>query len=603
MKFYWLLPGVLSFFLLSPAAEAARLDSWRFDANRNKLHFTTSGEVQPKAQLIFNPTRLVIDLPGTSLGTPLLRQAASGGIKSIEVAQLNNQTTRIVVQLDRGYTLNPQQVKFKPLSASQWTVELPALERSSPSLNRNKSPNRPLDRLRADVVLEKIELTSDGFLIRTRGGEPDIAIEQSLFGNYTTIEIQDASISPNMSGRDVLVNRHGVSRMLVSQVQNNGPVVRVRLQMLDRQVDWQLSSSNSGGVLLGPKKVAANDRGVSLLDSLRNRANSSELATIQSIELDAYGRELLVEADGPLTYSGDWDASSGAYKLVIPNSQLANGVMPPQLAANDPLSWIRVRPENRNTAILIKPASNITIGQVQQQNSQTLALELQTGRSLLGRQRTSQPFPWPRRTNPPTSVRPFPWPRRTNPAPDLLRNPNGRVVVAIDPGHGGRDPGAVGIGGLREKDVVMPISQEVARRLEEAGIDAVLTRNNDWEVDLQPRVDVAERVDATVFVSIHANAIDMSRPDVNGIETYYYQTGSGLARSIQDSVLRATGGPDRGVKQARFYVLRKSSMPAVLVEVGFVTGAEDAPKLANPAYRSLLAEAIARGILEYLGRY
>jgi N-acetylmuramoyl-L-alanine amidase len=158
----------------------------------------------------------------------------------------------------------------------------------------------------------------------------------------------------------------------------------------------------------------------------------------------------------------------------------------------------------------------------------------------------------------------------------------------------------VGIGGLREKDVVTPISQEVAQRLEAAGIDAVLTRNNDWEVDLQPRVDVAERVNATVFVSIHANAIDMSRPDVNGIETYYYETGSGLARSIHNSVLRATGGPDRGVKQARFYVLRKSSMPAVLVEVGFVTGAEDAPKLANPAYRSLLAEAIARGILEYL---
>jgi N-acetylmuramoyl-L-alanine amidase len=603
VKFYRLLPGVLSFFLLSSAAEAARLDSWRFDANRNQLHFTTSGDVQPKAQLIFNPTRLVIDLPGTSLGTPLLRQAASGGIKSIEVAQLNNQITRIVVELDEGYTLNPQQVQFKPLSASQWTVQLPTLERSSPSIKRNNSPNRPLDWLRADVVLEEIELTSDGFLIRTRGGEPDIAIEQSLFGNYTTIEIKDASISPNMSGRDVLVNRHGVSRMLVSQVQNNGtPVVRVRLQMLDRQVDWQLSSSNSGGVLLAPKKVAANDGGVSLLDSIRNRANSRELATIKSIDLDPYGRELLLEADGPLTYTGDWDASSGAYKLVIPNSQLANGLMPPQLAANDPLSWIRVRPENGNTAILIKPASNISIGQVQQRSSQTLALELQTAGSLLNRQRTSEPFPWPSRTNAPTSTRPFPWPSRTNSEP-VLRNPNGRIVVAIDPGHGGRDPGAVGIGGLREKDIVMPISQEVARRLEAAGIDAVLTRNHDWEVDLQPRVDVAERVDATVFVSIHANAIDMSRPDVNGIETYYYETGTGLARSIHNSVLRATGGPDRGVRQARFYVLRNSSMPAVLVEVGFVTGAEDAPKLANSAYRSLLAEAIARGILEYLGRY
>lgn len=604
MKFYWLLPGVLSFFLLSPVAEASRLDSWRFDANRNELHFRTSEDVSPKAQLMFDPTRLVIDLPGTSLGTPLLRQAGTLGIKSIQVGQLNNETTRITVEFDEGYTVNPQQVKFKPSSRSQWSVQLPPVELIAKSSNRtnarnssrSNSNNPLLESLRGDVLLEEIELTSDGILIRTSGGQPNIAVEPSLFGNYTTVQIKGASISPSLSERDVLVNRHGVSRLMVSQVQSNGPVVRLRLQMLDRQVDWQVSSRRSGDVLLVPKKAAATRPGDRLRDRLRNRANSGELATIKSIELEADGSKLLVEADGPITNSGDWDSSSGAYKLVIPNSRLAAGLMPPQLDARAPLSWVRVRQENRNTVvILIKPTSNITIGQVQQSNSQALSLELQSPTS-------ARPFPWPRRNNPPTSTQPFPWPRRNNPAPQQPRNSNGRVVVAIDPGHGGRDPGAVGIGGLREKDVVMPISQEVARHLEERGVDAVLTRTTDWEVDLQPRVDVAERVDATVFVSIHANAIDMTRPDVNGIETYYYQTGSGLARSIQDSLLRATGGPDRGVKQARFYVLRKSSMPAVLVEVGFVTGAEDAPKLADPAYRSLLAEAIASGILEYLGR-
>uniref|UniRef100_A0ACD5GSS4 N-acetylmuramoyl-L-alanine amidase family protein n=1 Tax=Desertifilum tharense IPPAS B-1220 TaxID=1781255 RepID=A0ACD5GSS4_9CYAN len=178
--------------------------------------------------------------------------------------------------------------------------------------------------------------------------------------------------------------------------------------------------------------------------------------------------------------------------------------------------------------------------------------------------------------------------------------PNSRVVVVVDPGHGGRDPGAVGIGGLQEKVVVMDISQQVAAILQQNGIQAVLTRTSDVEIDLEPRVRMARQMNATLFVSIHANAISMSRPDVNGLETYYYQSGLGLARTIHNSILQSTGMPDRGVRQARFYVLRQTSMPAVLVETGFVTGREDAARLANPAFRRQMAEAIARGIIQYI---
>jgi N-acetylmuramoyl-L-alanine amidase len=136
--------------------------------------------------------------------------------------------------------------------------------------------------------------------------------------------------------------------------------------------------------------------------------------------------------------------------------------------------------------------------------------------------------------------------------------------------------------------------------LEQNGIQAILTRTDDREIELEPRVQLAERVNATLFVSIHANAINMSRPDVNGIETFYYNSGLGLARSIQSNLLAATGANNRGVKQANFYVLRKTTMPAVLVEVGFVTGAQDAARMADPAYRRVLAEGITRGILQYI---
>lgn len=181
--------------------------------------------------------------------------------------------------------------------------------------------------------------------------------------------------------------------------------------------------------------------------------------------------------------------------------------------------------------------------------------------------------------------------------------PQQRPLIVIDPGHGGRDPGAVGIGGIYEKEIVLDISLQVASLLETQGVQAILTRQTDVHLDLQPRVDIANRAGANLFVSIHANAISMSRPEVNGIETYHFAgsvEGQQLATSIQQHLITSTGMRDRGVKQARFYVLVHTAMPAVLVEVGFVTGQEDVLRLSDPATRTQMAQAIAQGILAYL---
>lgn len=192
------------------------------------------------------------------------------------------------------------------------------------------------------------------------------------------------------------------------------------------------------------------------------------------------------------------------------------------------------------------------------------------------------------------------------PRPSTTSSPSvpvkrGAKVVVIDPGHGGRDPGAVG-NGLYEKNVVFSISNEVIAELRRRGINAISTRTRDVEVDLQPRVNKAEGVRASAFVSIHANAISLSRPDINGLETYYYASSSGyrLARNIHNSVLRKVNIGDRGIRQARFYVLRQTSMPAVLVETGFITGAKDSASFKSSTYRQTMAKAIADGIIQYL---
>jgi len=131
LKFRWLLliSSFLSVFLFALSAGARQLVFWRFEPNQNRLEFTTDVGVQPRAQLIANPTRVVIDLPGISLEGPTDSQRVGGTVREIRVGQFDNRTTRIVIELAPGYTLDPQQVQFRGLTPNQWTVQLPRPQR------------------------------------------------------------------------------------------------------------------------------------------------------------------------------------------------------------------------------------------------------------------------------------------------------------------------------------------------------------------------------------------------------------------------------------------------------------------------------------------
>ena len=186
--------------------------------------------------------------------------------------------------------------------------------------------------------------------------------------------------------------------------------------------------------------------------------------------------------------------------------------------------------------------------------------------------------------------------------PDVKQN---KFLIVIDPGHGGPDPGAIGIGGIRETDVVLDVSKKVKKLLFEKGVNVKLTRNNEVDLDLAPRVTFANKTHADIFVSIHANASRGKRRDINGLETFYYRGWRGrlLAKRIQRQILNVSpGSPDRGVKQGRFYVIKNTRMPAVLVEIGFLTGRLDARRLDKSIHRERIAYAIAKGILEYLSK-
>ena len=183
--------------------------------------------------------------------------------------------------------------------------------------------------------------------------------------------------------------------------------------------------------------------------------------------------------------------------------------------------------------------------------------------------------------------------------------PRGRFKVVIDPGHGGPDPGAIGIGGLRETDVVLDICLQMARLLQARGVQVLMTRTSEVDVDLPPRVSLANSSGADLFVSVHANALSMARPDVNGIETFYFEGAGASARRLaaalqQQMVAISQGSSNRGVKQGRFFVIRRTVMPSALVEMGFLTGAIDSRRLADASFRRRMALALSAGVLNAL---
>lgn len=664
MRFHWLLPSTLSIFLLSSPAEAAKLKFWRFDAHQNRLDLKTDASVQPKAQLIFNPTRLVIDLPGTTLEHPTVKQQFGGSIRSIRVGQFDGKTTRLVIELSPGYRLDPQQVKFRGASPSQWTVHLPTPQKMASllptrslrlpqSLGQGLSASSPKKVSSAQVApggsgypdttlplgtvasptgavvqVEKVQVTGDGFFIRTRGGgNPQLQVNRSSDRATINIEISGATLSPSLAGTDLAINRYGVNHIQLAQVQTSPPVVRMTMRVNQNSPDWQPTVSSLGGVVLLPGRgiAAATVVNTTTQPERGEFVSASPLANqppgvarIQSVELARDGKQLLIRADQPLTYTSGWNRATALYRITINNAQIARSIKGPSLNASSPILRVRLQQSDPSTVvILVQPASGVRVGELNQPGVQLLSLQLQRSSvallppsmSAIARGDAESPSPAISRpivVPPPSSPTPpppisssIPAPAPSQPPPQP-RPPKGRLVVIVDPGHGGKDPGAIGLGGLQEKDVILAISQQVAALLQQQGVQVVMTRNNDYFVDLQPRVAMAERVNADLFVSIHANSMPANRSDISGLETYYFESGQRLARTIHNSVLQNVNIKDRGVRRARFYVLRKSSMPSVLVEVGFVTGFEDAPRLGTSAYQNQMAAAIARGVLQYI---
>ena len=182
-------------------------------------------------------------------------------------------------------------------------------------------------------------------------------------------------------------------------------------------------------------------------------------------------------------------------------------------------------------------------------------------------------------------------------------------IITLDAGHGGSDPGAIGSDGTKEKNITLAITKAVKELLEKKGAKVYMTRTTDVDVygpnasdadELQARVNVGEKYNSDLFVSLHINS--SVNKNVGGFSTYYYPKTSNdlrIAKSIQDQLTANFGVDDLGVRQANFYVIKRISMPATLVEMCFISNEKELVLMKGKWFQNKTARLIAAGIEKY----
>lgn len=310
--------------------------------------------------------------------------------------------------------------------------------------------------------------------------------------------------------------------------------------------------------------------------------NNNLPTTIDGLLFNGYG-QLVIQASRAIAYHSSLDLASNIYSFTIPATRISSQLRRPILGSNSPIEQIRLNQVGDSVVISIKTSAGWQIRETARTNAQAIALQLVS----VGQINVSVPKT-----------------QRSQPQ-QIYGNNTGRQLVAIDPGHGGPDVGATR-NGIYEKDITLAMSKQLGRILQQMGYAVVYTRTEDIDLDLEPRVQIAENSRATVFVSVHVNSLDANASQVSGLETYYApgaSLGKSLAELVHAQILASTGTNDRGVRSARFYVIRNTSMPAILVETGYITNPSEASRLVNPSYQQQMAEAIAKGVDRFLKSY
>ena len=475
--------------------------------------------------------------------------------------------------------LKAQEIKTEETKV-QTAIEQPLLDRSLQA---------QLPSVAATLQLRNVQISADG-LVLTINGNPQISSSRVVNPDRVILDLQATEVPPWLQNSVVAVNRYGVRQIRIGQFQKSPAIARLVLDMDNSSpVSWQSTFDASRGLLLlRPTGSAAitNQPVPSLpLTSLTTASNTNLPATIDGLTFNGYG-QLVIQANQAIAYRSTVDLANNTYNFTIPAVRISAQLRRPVLGANSPIEQIRLNQVGDSVVVTIKTIAGWQIQEVVRTNPQAIALQLNSAAQVATASIPTNSIPKSRSSQ-------------------IYGSSTGRQLVVVDAGHGGRDVGATR-NGIYEKDIVLAMSMQLGRILQQMGYSVIYTRTEDIELDLEPRVDIAENARASVFVSVHANSLGANASTVNGVETYHApgaSLGKSLAEFVHAQILASTGANDRGVRSARFHVILKTSMPAVLVETGFITNPSEAAKLVDSAYQLRMAEAIARGVDQFLKSY
>ena len=434
--------------------------------------------------------------------------------------------------------------------------------------------------------LQGVQVRSDGIFLSING-EPESSILRVENPARLVIDLQDTAVAAGVHNTTVPINRFGVRQVRVAQFQKSPRFVGRLVLDLDESgaasnTSWRIVPLPGRGVLLQPSSGVVSNPLPSNNNGSNGNTNNGVLL-IEGLSFNNLG-QLVVEGSQGFTYQVSNNVASNTATVTIPSAKISPQFRRPTLGANSPIEQIRLTQVGNSVQVSVKTVRGWQAREGRRPNAQQMALQLSSSSGPVVR-------------NPATNTPPSSNPNTQNPVTN-----RGRGVVVIDAGHGGPDVGATA-NGLYEKDIALAISQRLGNALEKMGYTVVYTRTDDSEIDLEPRVQIAEDSKANVFVSIHLNSLESRSETVNGVETYFAPgstSGEALARAVHEEIIGATNANDRGVRSARFYVIRKTSMPAILIETGFITSPEESSNLNTPNYQQKMADAIARGVDAFL---
>ncbi len=568
----------------------------------------TTNPVEPKIDYLNDPERIILDLPAATLGQELKKiKEASKLIKGVRVAQFDATTVRVVVDLTG-------KAHYRLIS--------------------NRSGRGYSYLIKINPVIKKINYTSEGLKITGTGQLQTTTPAQLTDPQRVMVDIKNAVLA---DAKEFTVDDADVKKIKVSQYKTDpNPVVRAVLEV-KRELDLGVVNEQKE-LLLRPirsklKQVVYNSnqpkqiqfsltqqqppRGISLQKGARlvfdfpntennfskNKipVNNNLIEEIRVSQFDQNTTRVVVDLTELVHYQTSWvegqfnvklmnklqqikavdseteleldislvgEGSYQVYKLHAPQRLVVDVeetiVDKEDLDISNDSRWVRdirvsqYRLNPNITRVVLDLKENFDFAVQSPDSAQQIAVKVNE-RTLAGK------------------------------------------VVVLDPGHGGKDPGALGAAGTKEKKVVLEIAHETRKLLEKAGAKVVMTRSKDEFIALEKRVEIVNDLEPDLFVSIHANGYQTNIPD--GTETFV-EEGSGqqsqfLAQCVQQELIKKLDTYDRQVKEDGLYVLEHSTVPAILSEVAFITNPKQEKLLTDEEFRFEAAVGLYEGISKY----